>query len=228
MLEPALLAIVYFLLFVVIANYSEQRYPLWILLGVISWGMFARIINTTVSSLSDNAGLIKQTHFPLEIYSASSALTNLVLTLASLVVVIPFLLYLDILPGTSLWMLPIGLLMLLLGAWGVGLMFASANVVFPDVGHMFRFITRAGFFISPVMWTYEMMAERTGADSIYFQIIMLNPVVVPITMIRHSFEGTMPTIAAHHYAYAAIFPIIVFIIGSMIFKASSKGVVKRL
>lgn len=228
MLEPALLAIVYYLLFIVVANYSEKSYPLWVLLGVIGWGMFARIINSTISSLVDNAGIIKQSNLPLEIFSASSALTNLVLTSASLVIVVPFMGYLGIVPTINLWMLPAAILMLMSSAFGIGLMFASANVVFPDVGHVFRFITRAGFFVSPVMWTYEIMYERAGPDSIYFEMIMFNPVVVPLTMMRHSIEGTYPLISTQHYLYAAIFPIIVLVLGSIIFQKMSRGVVKRL
>ena len=228
LLEPALLALVYYVLFIIIANYQEERYPMWILLGVIGWGMFSRIVNSTISSLSDNSGMIKQTGFPLEIYSSATAITQIVMTVISLAVVIPFMINLGLQPTTNLWMLPSALLMLFVSAYGVGLIFASANVVFPDVSHAFRFITRAGFFVSPVMWTYEMIIERAGADSPYIDIILLNPVVVPLTMMRHSIEGTVPAFELHNIIYAITFPIMVFIIGTMIFTKTSRGVVKRL
>jgi lipopolysaccharide transport system permease protein len=228
LLEPALLAMVYYILFIIIANYQEERYPMWILLGVIGWGMFARIVNSTISSLSDNSGMIKQTGFPLEIYSSATSITQLVMTLISFAVVIPFMINLGLQPTPNLWMLPAALIMLFTSAYGVGLIFASMNVVFPDVGHAFRFVTRAGFFVSPVMWTYEMIIERVGTDSVYIDIILLNPVVVPITMIRHSIEGTIPAFELHNIIYAVAFPIMVFVLGTMIFTKTSRGVVKRL
>ena len=228
LLEPALLALVYYILFVIIANYEDKSYPMLILLGVIGWGLFARILNSTVSTLVTNSGMIKQSGFPLEIYSASDSKTNLVISSISLLTVIPFMFYLDLAPTITLWMMPVAMFMLYLLAWGLGMIVASANVVFPDVAHGFRFITRAGFFVSPVMWTYELLIDRAGADSPYIDIAMLNPVVVPLTMMKHSVQGTLPDFATHHIVYAALFPIVVYILGSMIFTATSRGVVKRL
>ena len=228
LLEPALLASIYYVLFIIIANYEDQSYPMLILLGVIGWGLFARILNSTVSTLVSNSGMIKQTGFPLEIYSAADCKTNLVISSISLLTIIPFMFYLDLAPTTNLWMLPVAMFMLYLSAWGIGMMVASANVVFPDVAHAFRFITRAGFFVSPVMWTYELLIERAGSDSPYIDIALLNPVVVPLTMMKHAAQGTMPDFASHHIIYAAAFPIIAYVLGSIIFSATSRGVVKRL
>jgi len=228
LIEPALLASVYYVLFIIIANHSEPNYPMWVLIGVIGWGMFSRILNGTVNSLTTNSGMIKQSNIPMEVYSFSLATTQLVITVISMLIVVPFMVQLEIAPSTNLWMLPVSILCLMITAWGFGLIFASANVIFPDVAHLFRFITKAGFFVSPVMWTYEMLIERAGSDSIYFDIAMLNPVVVPLTCMRHSIEGTVPSFELIHVIYAAIFPIISYIIGSIIFTKYSRGVVTRL
>lgn len=228
LIEPALLASVYYVLFIIIANHSEPNYPMWVLIGVIGWGMFSRILNGTVNSLTTNSGMIKQSNIPMEVYSFSLATTQLVITVISMLIVVPFMVQLEIAPSTNLWMLPVSILCLMITAWGFGLIFASANVIFPDVAHLFRFITKAGFFVSPVMWTYEMLIERAGSDSIYFDIAMLNPVVVPLTCMRHSIEGTVPSFELIHVIYAATFPIISYILGSIIFTKYSRGVVTRL
>lgn len=228
LIEPALLASVYYVLFIIIANHSEPNYPMWVLIGVIGWGMFSRILNGTVNSLTTNSGMIKQSNIPMEVYSFSLATTQLVITVISMLIVVPFMVQLEIAPSSNLWMLPVSILCLMITAWGFGLIFASANVIFPDVAHLFRFITKAGFFVSPVMWTYEMLIERAGSDSIYFDIAMLNPVVVPLTCMRHSIEGTVPSFELIHVIYAATFPIISYILGSIIFTKYSRGVVTRL
>lgn len=228
LLEPALLALVYYILFVIIADYEDRSYPMLILIGVIGYGLFSRTLNSTVSTLVSNSGMIKQSGFPLEIYSAAESRTNFVISGISFFTVIPFMIYLSLQPSVGLWMLPVAMYMLYLSAWSVGMMVASANVVFPDVAHVFRFITRAGFFVSPVMWTYELLIERAGADSPYIDLAMLNPIVVPLTMMKHSVLGTYPDFATHHVVYAVAFPIVMYILGSMIFTSTSRGVVKRL
>jgi ABC-type polysaccharide/polyol phosphate export permease len=226
-LEPALLASVYYVLFIIIANHSEPNYPMYVLLGVIGWGMFSRILNGTVNSLTKSSGMIKQTNIPMQIYSFSMAVTQLIISCLSLLIVIPFMIHLDLAPTVNLWMLPVSILALMITAWGFGLIFASANVLFPDISHLFRFITRAGFFVSPVMWTYEMLVERAG-DSIYFDIAMLNPVVIPLTCIRHSIDGTTPDFEIIHIVYAALFPVMSYLIGSIIFSKYSRKVVTSL
>ena len=227
LLEPALLASVYYVLFIIIANHSEPNYPMYVLLGVIGWGMFSRILNGTVNSLSSNSGMIKQTNIPMQIYSLSLATTQFVITCLSLLIVIPFMIHLEITPTANLWMLPLSILALMITSWGFGLIFASANVVFPDLAHLFRFITKAGFFVSPVMWTYEMLVERAG-DTFYFDIAMLNPVVIPLTCMRHAIDGTTPEFEFVHILYAALFPIFSYIIGSIIFQKYSRRVVTSL
>lgn len=228
LLEPALLAAVYYILFIIIADYEDKNYPMLILLGVIGWSMYAKILNATVATLYNNTGMIKQSGFPLEIYPASDCLTNLAISSISLFTVIPFMIYLGLQPTTTLWMLPVALIMLLMTALGIGLIFSSANVVFPDITHTFRFITRAGFFVSPIMWTYEILISRIGENSPYLDIVMLNPVVIPLTMMRHAVQGTIPEFETYHVIYAALFPIVSYIVGSIIFSKSARGVVKRL
>ncbi len=228
LLEPALLAAVYYILFIIIADYEDKNYPMLILLGVIGWSMYAKILNATVATLYNNSGMIKQSGFPLEIYPASDCLTNLAISSISVFTVIPFMIYLGIQPAATLWMLPVALIMLLFTALGIGMMFASANIVFPDITHAFRFITRAGFFVSPIMWTYEILISRVGVNSPYLEIVMLNPVVVPLTMMRHAIQGTIPEFETYHVVYAALFPIVSYLIGSIIYSKSARGVVKRL
>ena len=228
LLEPALLAAVYYILFIIIADYKDSSYPMLILLGVIGWSLFVKVLNGTVASLYNNSGMIKQSGFPLEIYPAADCLTNLAISTISIFTVIPFMIQLNIHPSTTLWMLPVALIMLVLTALGIGLMFSSINIIFPDITHAFRFITRAGFFVSPIMWTYEILISRVGENSPYIDIVMLNPVVVPLTMMRHSIQGTIPNIDIGYVIYAALFPIICYIVGSIVFVKTSRRVVKRL
>ena len=59
-------------------------------------------------------------------------------------------------------------------ALGLGLMLAPLNAVHGDVAHLFQFITKAGFFLSPVMWTLRMIPEGRNDLS---QYVFLNPMV---------------------------------------------------
>src|SRR5690606_31907276 len=72
LLEPLLLSAVYFVLYVIIAGRPEKAYALWIVLGVITWGCFARTLTGALTSLTKNEGMIKQVYFPRELFAVRS------------------------------------------------------------------------------------------------------------------------------------------------------------
>ena len=67
--------------------------------------------------------------------------------------------YLNILPTTQLIMVPLGLILVSSLGLGLGLMFSGLNTLNRDIEHLFRIITRAGLFLSQVMWTVKMLPE---------------------------------------------------------------------
>ncbi len=225
-LEPFLLSAVYYALFTILAGNPEKLYSMWVLLGVIVWGHFSRSLQGTVACLSRGGGLIKQVYFPREILAFSPVLAQLVVAMLSLTAVIPVMLYLGVTPTSSLWMVAAGLVLTTMIAMGVGMLVAPLNAISEDVGHLFRFITRAGFFVSPVMWTYEMMLSR--ASSQWADIIMLNPMVVPLTLVRHGIDGTPLTLEMNHILYSIGFAVLSLYIGAAVFKRWEARVVKYL
>ena len=222
-IEPFLLSAVYYALFTIIAGNPERLYSMWVLLGVITWGHFSRSLQGTVACLTRGGGLMKQVYFPREILAFSPVLSQLVIALLSLTAVIPVMIYLDVMPNSSIWMLPAGLILTTMIAAGVGMMVAPLNAISEDVGHLFRFITRAGFFVSPVMWTYEMMLSRAPGQ--WVDIVMLNPMVVPLTLVRHGIDGTPLTLEMNHILYSVGFAFISLYVGAAVFKRwEAKGV----
>ena len=58
----------------------------------------------------------------------------------------------------------------------------------PDVINLVNFLVRAGFFLSPVMWTYDMFENRFG-EGWHAVVAHMNPTVVPITGMRDAILG---------------------------------------
>ena len=222
LLEPLMLSGVYFVLFVIIKGSPEPNYPLWVILGVIIWGHFSQSLNGSIGSLTQNSELIKQVYFPREIFAITKVGSSLVIATLGLFVAIPFMYYLDISPNKQLLMVPLGLILVSMLALGVGLLLACLNTVNRDIEHLFRFVTRAGFFLSPVMWTIEMVPKSLEG------YIMANPMVVPITMVRNGIDGRELGIESLYVTYSILFCIISLLLGCMVFKHYESGVVKKL
>jgi ABC-type polysaccharide/polyol phosphate export permease len=224
-LQPLLLSGVYYFLFTILAGNPEELYPLWVLIGVITWGLFSKSLNGSITSLSRNAGMIKQIYFPREIFSLSVVGSNVVITSLSLAVVIPFMVYYELNPGWQIIYIPISFLLIVMMAWGVGMMLAPLNAIHGDIAHLFQFVTRAGFFLSPVMWTISMVPS-SKADILDY--ILLNPMVVPLEMMRSGIDGRPLAIGINSVYYSASFACISLFIGMMVFIRYERNGVKYL
>jgi len=224
-LQPLLLSGVYYFLFTILAGNPEELYPLWVLIGVITWGLFAKSLNGSITSLSSNAGMIKQIYFPREIFSFTTVGSNVVITALSLAVVIPFIFYYELNPGWQIIYIPISFLLIVMMAWGVGMMFAPLNAVHGDVAHLFQFVTKAGFFLSPVMWTISMVPS-SRMDLIDY--LLLNPMVVPLEMMRSGIDGRPLAIDLNWICYSVSFACISLFIGMIVFIRYERWGVKYL
>ena len=85
---------------------------------------------------------------------------NIIISMMSCLVVIPIMIVYELPVTIYLFYVPLSVFMAGFLAIGLGMLVAPLNCVQRDIEHLFRFIVRAGFFLSPVMWTYEMALER--------------------------------------------------------------------
>ena len=74
------------------------------------------------------------------------------------------------------------------------------------------------------MWTAEMAIER-GA---WGQAALWNPMVLPITMVRHGLEGKLVELPLAVIASSILFTIMMYVIGTIVFSKYERGAVKYL
>jgi ABC-type polysaccharide/polyol phosphate export permease len=223
-LEPALLTVVYFFLFYMLVGNPDKLYSVWVLVGIIIWGCFGKSLQATVTSLTRNKNTIHIVYFPRLIFPLSAVLSNITITLMSCVVLVPILFFFDLPFTLFLLYVPLSVFLSGLLAIGLGMMLAPLNCVYGDIEHLTRFIVRAGFFVSPVMWTYEMAVERGG----FGELAMLNPMLTPITLARHGLEGKLTTLPIEVVALCMGVAVVLWVTGSWIFERYEQGAVKYL
>ena len=212
-LEPLLLAAVYTFIFTILVGSSDPLYPVKIILGIIGWTMFARSLTTSAKSLSSSINLFQFARVPKTVFATSGTLTNAVLAIISLTCLIPFYFIHDLPITIGLLSLPLWLMLLSFTGWGLGLLLAPLACKIPDVLNLINFLVRAGFFLSPVMWTYDMFGDGWHAI-----VAHMNPTVVPITGMRDAVLGETSIIPSYGYAMCFGIAFIGFILGSMIFE----------
>lgn len=223
-LEPALLSAVYYFLFIMIADDPDPLYPVWVIIGVIIWSCFGKCLQSTVTSLTRNASTIHLVYFPRMIFSFASVGSTIWITVMSSIVCIPLLVAYDIGLSWQLLFVPLAILLAAFNAIGLGLLLAPTNCVNRDIEHLIRFIVRAGFFLSPVMWTWDMALKRGWAAD----VVLWNPMVFPITLARDGFLGKVTEFPTNGILISIGWGVIMWIIGSIVFSKFEQSAVKYL
>jgi len=227
LLEPLLMTLIYFVLFAVVFSKPEPEYFLWVVVGALTWQYFTKSMTNSVTALTGNASMIKQVYFPRELFTVATVASETVIALLSLLITIPMMIYFGVRPNIYLLYIPTGLLLAALLAAGVGMGFSVLNAVHRDVQHFFRFVTRAGFYLSPVMWTLHHIPKSKAA---YLDLMLYNPMVVVISMVRAGIECRPLDHRLHagDIAYSVGCCVIAFVVGSMFFKKFEPEVVKNI
>lgn len=216
-LEPLLLAIVYTFLFTILLGSSDPLYSVKIIIGIIGWQLFARSITTSTRSISSSINLFQFARIPKTVFATSSVLTNYVLALISLSCLIPFFFIHDLSLSFQTLLVPVWLILICFTGWVIGLMLAPLACKVPDVINLVNFLVRAGFFLSPVMWTYDMFEKRFG-EGWHSVLAHMNPTVVPITGMRDAILGESTAIPSYGYVMCFSIAICGYILGSIIFE----------
>lgn len=135
-------------------------YSIYLCAGVLTWGLFTEITTRSQNMFLDNANLLKKINFPrlcLPVAVVANGLLNfsIVFSLFSL-----FLLISGNFPGlVSLALIPL-LALLVFFAIGLGMVLGVLNVFFRDVGHFFGIFIAFWFWLTPIVYSPEILPEK--------------------------------------------------------------------
>tara|TARA_B100000767_G_scaffold275166_1_gene310787 strand:- start:2149 stop:3009 length:861 start_codon:yes stop_codon:yes gene_type:complete len=226
-IEPLLLALVYSFVFGIIVGRSDPLYPAIVMIGVIGWSLFSRCMTSTTKTLTSNASLFQFTKIPKSVFAVSNMMTNYVLSCISLFALLPFMYYNELSLSFEFLLLPLYLFLLAISGTTLGLLIAPSAVRIPDLVNIVQFLSRVGFFLSPVMWTYQMLSSKFGTGQ-FLIFAHLNPVIVPITKMRDIIlnqDSQIPDFGIYIFIATVSF---FYLFGTMIFHVKAHKMVVGL
>jgi ABC-type polysaccharide/polyol phosphate export permease len=181
LLNPLLFMGIYTLVFSTIFRFDIEKYPVFVLSGLLAWTWFTEAIAQGTSSVLNGAGFIKSTIFPSEtlpVVSVATAMMNFVFALPLLFI---FLVVFHVDMGWSLLALPIVMAVHFIFALGLVLIVSTYNVFFRDLQQLINHILMALFFLTPVFYELSMVSGRL------FTVLRLNPLATLINSYRSIF-----------------------------------------
>lgn len=174
-LEPLLLALVYWFIFGVIMNVQVDDYPVFVLAGLLPWLWASSTINMSTGALTTQARLVKTTSVPREIWVLRLVGAKWVEFLLSFPVLIAFAIIYHRTPNPSyLLLLPVVMVLQATLLTGIALFLASVSTMFNDMKNIVRIVMRLLFYFSPILYGFSRVARLPEAvQSVY----ALNPFV---------------------------------------------------
>lgn len=178
LVDPLILMAIFYFLVHIILQRGGDNYHVFVLAGLVVWQFFNRALYLTADCLRSNRGLIKSMPLPLEFYTLLPAMVQMVFVLFGVTMVlffVPNALGLNVLAVLPLIVLVGGL------AWSVGLVLCVWQAVIPDMGKLLHYVLRAGFFLSPVLYSVDRLQH---APDWVQQLSACNPMVWILPAVR--------------------------------------------
>jgi lipopolysaccharide transport system permease protein len=195
---------------------GEQPYAIFLFVGLLPWTYFANSLGQGASSIVANGAIVKKVRLPLQLLPAASVLSSLANFLLSLVV--PFVVLAVFGPRHPEGLLFVPLLIVIQTVMNLGFAYllAAANVFYRDVQHILGILLTAWYFVTPVLFSVEILADRPAER----ELLYANPMsAVIVSYQRALLDGLAPDWA--RLAYSAAVAIVLFFIGFAYFRRSS-------
>ena len=210
LLNPVIYMAIYTFVFGFMLNVGTERYPAYLLAGLVPWTWFLSSISQGVTAIQDGRMYVGKTVFPTEALVAVPVLSNMI----NFVLSLPLLLIVDAIfrvhLGWSLIALPVIVAIQCVLTYGVLLLVATYNVFYRDIQQLIGLFLTFIFFINPIFYTLRQVPQA-------LQPYLLADPLTPIILAYQDlfFHGTWPS--ALTLSYSALFSIVIYFIGKFVF-----------
>ena len=222
MLEQLLFTAILYVVFVILRGTSDTYLPLKVMLGILFYGCFSRTMGMCTNALVANSPLINQVYFPRELFHISISLYQMYRLGMSLFIIIPMMIWFEIMPTWKLLLLIPAILGISMLAIGLGMLASIVQVRVRDLSQLVLVLLRAGFFISGVFYSAEHIPEE------WLDYHLMNPVAVFIEMSRVAVFGDFGVLRFSHIITASVISLVAMLLGMSLFKRFESRMVKYL
>lgn len=160
LLNPLLMMVVYSLVFSLIGRFQVERYPIFLLSGMLPWNAFTISISTASMTIVGNGNLIRRVNFPREFLPLSAVFASIINLILSLLILFAFALVYRQPLGPPLIVLPLLLLLQLMLTAGVCLVLSGLMVYFRDIENLVTIAITVLFFVTPIIYPLSALGHH--------------------------------------------------------------------
>jgi lipopolysaccharide transport system permease protein len=177
---------------------SLREYLPSLTLGMIVWALISSMVIEACTVFTGAGIYLQQVPLPKSMFVHRMLVRNLV-TFAHNMTIVPLLyLVFGILPGWPILLAPLGLVIVMLNGFWIGLLIGMLCARFRDMPQMIASLMQIAFFVTPVMWRQDQLPPEKS------WLVDLNPLANLLRLIRDPLMGRVPTPLAYAMGIALI------------------------
>lgn len=220
-LNPLLMAALYYFVFKVILKVQQENYVPFILAGIFPWVFFSQTISEATDSIVAHYNLISKIPVPAQTFPFVVCGTNFITFLFS----VPILFLAALIGGGGwsfnfLWVLPL-MAVLFVITYFLGLLLSLALIYFRDLKHAINLVLQLWMYATPIFYSEQMIPEK------YRFLLALNPVGKIFSGFHQALaEQTRPDSSV--FIVGAAWVIVLGLLARYIYGALHKTIVERI
>ena len=210
-LNPLLMMLVLTAIFSNIFRFDIQDFPVYYLTGYILFNFVSEATNFSMVAIIGATGLIKKVYIPKILFPLEKCLFSLVNFAFSLVAAVIVFLIVGVPPSRTMLLFFVPVLYLLVFNFGFGLILATINTFFRDVGYLYNVFVTLWMYLTPIIYPITALPDWMQG------IVKVNPLYHYVEYFRSvTLYGKLPSLGDNLICIA--FSLIFLFIGVTVFQ----------
>jgi len=210
LLNPLLMMLVLYAVFVNIFRFNQENFALYLLVGLIVWRFFAIGTSTAMNSVVGKPGLVTKIYIPRQILVLSTTLSCFISSILEFFVLIPLVIIFGVKITPDILFFPLVHGIYFFIVYGISLILASLFVYYRDLNQIWEVVIQLGFFLSPICYPISIIPSK------YISYYILNPMTVLVETYRNFLiYGSLPGLRS--LLYLVFSGILLMLVGTGIF-----------
>lgn len=212
-LNPLLTMVVQYFVFSTIFKADIPNYPVYLLIGIVSFNFFSEACGMSLTSILSNAALITKVYVPKYIYPLTRVMSSMINLGISLIPLLLMCLATGVHFQKSAVLAFYFLICLVIFSLGLGLLLSSAMVFFRDMQFLWSVLSMIWMYATPIFYPENILPDD------FKVILQINPLYHFLKNIRMCIlDGLSPEPSA--YMSCLAIALIMLLLGAAIFRQS--------
>lgn len=207
-INPLFQLLIYTFVFSIVMRNGIKDYYMFLFVALIPWIFFATSLSGGTTCITGQKNMVQKIFFPREVLPLSFVISQFVNMLLSFIVIFAVMLIMRYTfnPLALLCLIPVMITEFIL-ALGFTFILSAVTVYFQDMQFIMGIFTMAWQFLSPVMYSVEMVPERF--QTVYMYVNPMAPIIIAYRDILY--YGRVPELAT--LLTALVMGVVLFFIG---------------